>query len=473
MVDVVGIEISSDLQTLAKNVSQNASLGVAGSNSSLMPATPHTTHRHKNSSCELCGKVFSRYDNLERHRRIHQGEKVHQCEICNKFFAQSSYLKVHRRTHSGERPFKCNICGYAFSRSDHLVRHIRTHHAKQSGQGASSSQCTANCHSSRHFQMNAVACQCTVASCTSCVKNSFGCSAGCDVGSQLCSQGSQGKGLHPSSQSLYQAAASSSFNCNVCWKTSSPPPQSDINNGGAVLAFRCHLCGRCFSRQDNLKRHIVTHNGLKLFSCKVCNKAFSRRSYLKVHHRIHSGERPYRCSICDYAFSRSDHLIRHNKPNKGERKFSCVPLKNKGGYPGCTPQDMLHVTSAITTSTTTTTTTTIATNNNEETVNNAGSGASGSFNTSIAAATIDSSIPQHLASCMQQTAAGTAEELAAQGHQQLQHITSVPITQIFPTIQMSPSTSQIFPTIQMSSTHIYPLSTNTTSKNLDEANNTS
>ena len=93
------------------------------------------------------------------------------------------------------------------------------------------------------------------------------------------------------------------------------------------LPFTCEICGRIFSRRDNLERHKLVHQEVRInpFNCGVCGKAFSRKSYLKVHARIHSGERPYQCNICGFAFARYDHLLKHKKLTKGRRKLSCVP----------------------------------------------------------------------------------------------------------------------------------------------------
>lgn len=77
--------------------------------------------------CDICGKVFSRRDNMERHKNRHLHREVYPCDLCGRPFSQKSYLKLHKRIHSGERPFGCNICGHAFSRNDHLVIHIRGH----------------------------------------------------------------------------------------------------------------------------------------------------------------------------------------------------------------------------------------------------------------------------------------------------------------------------------------------------------
>uniref|UniRef100_A0A1A8JQ00 C2H2-type domain-containing protein n=1 Tax=Nothobranchius kuhntae TaxID=321403 RepID=A0A1A8JQ00_NOTKU len=74
-----------------------------------------------------CERRFSRSDELNRHVRIHTGQKPFQCTICARSFSRSDHLTTHTRTHTGEKPFSCDVCGKRFARSDERKRHGRVH----------------------------------------------------------------------------------------------------------------------------------------------------------------------------------------------------------------------------------------------------------------------------------------------------------------------------------------------------------
>ncbi|XP_018564083.1 uncharacterized protein LOC108905612 [Anoplophora glabripennis] len=82
---------------------------------------------NKRFRCDVCAKEFSKLCDMERHTRVHTGEKPCICNICNKRFQQSHNLSKHLLTHLHVKPFHCEICNKQFGRNDVLNRHLLTH----------------------------------------------------------------------------------------------------------------------------------------------------------------------------------------------------------------------------------------------------------------------------------------------------------------------------------------------------------
>lgn len=87
--------------------------------------------------CRICHKKgiqirFSREDTLLAHiRSVHCGETT--CNICSKVMSSEQALQRHQLTHTDDRPFFCALCSKSFKREDTLHHHERTVHRDERG----------------------------------------------------------------------------------------------------------------------------------------------------------------------------------------------------------------------------------------------------------------------------------------------------------------------------------------------------
>ncbi|UJR22596.1 hypothetical protein I4U23_025640 [Adineta vaga] len=102
------------------------------------------------------------------------------------------------------------------------------------------------------------------------------------------------------------------------FKTSSNSEEND-----KLKTYPCTQCGKIFTAQYNLVRHMPVHTGIRPFICKICGKGFRQASTLCRHKIIHTSEKPHGCRICGKAFNRSSTLNTHMRIHQNFKPWIC------------------------------------------------------------------------------------------------------------------------------------------------------
>ncbi|XP_047101430.1 zinc finger protein 493-like isoform X5 [Schistocerca piceifrons] len=233
--------------SIAVNVSAQADL-----------LTANRTHR-----CGICGKLFARYGDFNRHVSIHTGKRLHKCDICEKWFAQSRYLKAHTLIHTRKKPYMCEICGKSFTKLGNLKQHSLIH------TGNKPHKC------------------------------------------EIC--GKSFTKLDNLKQHSLIHTGKKPYKCEICGKSFTR--LGDLNQHALIHTgkkpHKCEICGKSFAASGSLKKHSLIHAGKKPHKCEIRGESFATSGDLKTQAFQHTGSGPHKCGICDKSFTYLNTLKTH------------------------------------------------------------------------------------------------------------------------------------------------------------------
>ena len=258
--------------------------------------------------CSYCDATFSRFDYYSQDRHQCQekraalgGNDGHKCEICEKIFTRKDSLQKHLSQVHSEKRYNCSMCPASFAQSYKLKKHSEKHQVHPS---TSSHKRQRNKTCRREYQ-------------------------GKDCHSNPVSRGQNQKDESPDYSSTGAGGSKEGIEDLKTRQTRSRK-RRQLNKG--ISSFKCDICHKRFDKQGNLNRHVSdVHNESKGFSCPKCITGFARKERLERHlAEVHKEEKKLFCNECPKIFTRSEKLERHiSEVHKKCKPFSCPDCPEK------------------------------------------------------------------------------------------------------------------------------------------------
>lgn len=225
-------------------------------------------------SCRLCGKTFIIKDDFLEHIKGHDvnilmGDNV--CFYCGMCFFQKSELDVHVSSIHSNNKLYCTECNELFQCKGLFFEHMRGHKDLK-----------------------------------------------------------ESKSVSLWAECLDTNTVKSTENHESMPKVIKVRKRSRHTNNSSKKEFTCDICGKLFTRNFDLRRHMEVHEPYRIYACSECPKTFKSKGSLREHKKNHMSTTftsydaqkvGCQCKSCGRLLSRKYDLKRHMKMVHDPKKF--------------------------------------------------------------------------------------------------------------------------------------------------------
>ncbi|XP_066568688.1 zinc finger protein 236 isoform X3 [Amia ocellicauda] len=291
-------------------------------------------------SCDIpfCGQSFIDKSGLWTHRKEHQviakknTKRLLQrlkgsdfsCSICGAKFVRKGNLYDHILfVHEHYRPHCCSYCTRDFCRPREMKRHIATaHRGMRKRRGLRTDVPRANgAHSERTEDRTL----CTKADCKAAEPNISGkwdCLSMIRISNVTSLVMSQDEFLQMAETETKEENTSSLMHSTH---------SSDVQTGPCAERNSCGTCGRKYRSYSTLLKRKLWHSGRKKATCLLCGRCFTQNKQLDRHiASFHCQSFKYNCTNCEMGFHRHVEFSKHIlQAHCDLRKSRCHLCKRK------------------------------------------------------------------------------------------------------------------------------------------------